>query len=370
MHIIKNCQSIVIKVGSALVAKPETGRVHHYWMAGLAKDIVALRAEGKHVSIVCSGAVTLGRNMLGLGNHSLSHEQKRAAAACGQNILMRAWQEVFAEDDINVAQLLLTIDDSESRQRYLNARSTLHALLNNGIVPVINENDTVASTELKVGDNDRLGARVAQIVGADTLLLLSDIDGLYTADPSKDDNATLIAHVDDITEKIRNYAAPANSMISTGGMVTKIEAASIATSSGCHTIISRGDVHKPVSALINGARHTVFKAHHTPMSARKEWIAGALSPSGSLYVDEGALQALLSGNSLLPVGIVKVKGTFQQGDAVGIKSSENTIIAKGLTAYHSDELQQITGIQSQDIQNILGYERGDAVVHRDDMVLV
>ncbi len=361
---------IVVKVGSALIARPEAGRANLYWMAGLAKDIVGLRALGKEVCIVSSGAVALGRDILGLPKGTLSQPEKQAAAACGQMVMMRAWAEVFAEDEVRVAQVLLTLDDSDSRRRYLNARGTLNTLLSHGVIPVINENDTVATRELRVGDNDRLAARTAQMVGADALILLSDIDGLYTSDPSKDPSATFIPVVNEIDGTVRSYAAPPVSSVGTGGMVTKLEAAVIATASGCHTIVSRGTIHKPLGALLEGGRHTVFIAHTTPLGARKEWIAGALSPSGLLRIDEGAVQALKSGKSLLPVGVISIGGSFQRGDAVLIESREGASLAKGLVCYNSEELTQIAGKHSGQITATLGYDRGDVAVHRDDMVML
>ena len=263
------------------------------------------------------------------------------------------------------------MDDSDSRRRYLNARGTLSTLLSHGVIPIINENDTVATRELRVGDNDRLAARAAQMVGADALVLLSDIDGLYTADPSKDASAAFIPVVNDIDATIRSYAAPPMSSVGTGGMVTKLEAAVIATASGCYTIIARGTIHKPLSALLEGGRHTVFVAHTTPLGARKEWIAGALSPCGILTIDEGAMLALHSGKSLLPVGVVSLSGNFQRGDAVLIEAAgQGAPIAKGLVCYNSDELAQITRKHSNQITAILGYDRGDVAVHRDDMVML
>jgi glutamate 5-kinase len=371
METLQHSQRLVVKVGSSLIAKPESGRPNLHWMAGLAKDVAALRGAGKEVCIVSSGAVALGRTVLGIPHGTLAQPEKQAAAACGQMLLMQAWQEVFADSNIHVAQVLLTLDDSDSRRRYLNARGTLNTLLARGIIPIINENDTVATRELRVGDNDRLAARAAQMIGADALVLLSDIDGLYTADPSKDASATFIPVVQEIDARIRSYAAPPVTMVGTGGMVTKVEAAVIATASGCHTIIARGTEHQPLSALQQGGKHTVFVAHTTPMSARKEWIAGSLSPAGVLSVDKGAEDALLSCKSLLPVGVVEISGSFQRGDAVLIQSkSSGKALAKGLVCYNSEELVQIMGKHSQHIPSILGYDRGDVAVHRDDMVMV
>lgn len=370
MQSLRHAERVVIKVGSSLLIKPDRGRVNQYWLSGLARDIATLREQGKGVCVVSSGAVGLGRDLLKLGGGPMRQPEKQAAAACGQMVLMRSWQEVFHEDDIRVAQILLTIEDSESRRRYLNARNTLNTLLEQGIVPIINENDTVAAAEIRVGDNDRLAARVAQMIGANTLILLSDVEGLYTSDPTSDPDSRFIPVVEDISEEIRAFAAPAATMTGTGGMITKVEAAAIATSSGCDTAIALGQVHRPLHALEQGARHTLFKAQTSPMTARKEWIAGSLSPVGTVYVDDGAVTALNAGNSLLPIGIVQLDGEFHRGDAVLMKQQDSdTVIGKGLVAYNSDEMAQLIGRHSQDIQDVLGYERGDVMIHRDDMVL-
>ncbi|TAE83827.1 MAG: glutamate 5-kinase [Alphaproteobacteria bacterium] len=371
MHILTSAQRIIIKVGSSLIAHKEQGKARHYWMAGLAQDIAALRRDGKEVVIVTSGAVALGRGILGFDAKPLTLVDKQAAAACGQFLLMHEWQNVFAEDGIKVAQLLLTLDDSESRKRYLNARTTLNALLAHGVIPIVNENDTVATAELRVGDNDRLAARVAQMISADVLILLSDIDGLYTADPSKNPEARFIADVPHITEQICNYAAPPSSRVGTGGMITKIEAAMMATSSGCHMILAQGAIHRPINALHAGGKHTLFHAQTSPLKARKEWIAGVFSPSGMLVIDEGACAALQRGTSLLPVGVVEVRGTFQRGDVVMVvRSFTGNVIAKGLVCYPDHEMRAIVGMQSAQIVEALGYERGDVAIHRDDLVMM
>lgn len=371
MKSLLDCHRIVVKVGSSLIAKPEMGAANLYWMEGLAKDVAGLRAAGKEVCIVSSGAVALGRDMLGMPKGALAQPEKQAAAACGQMVMMRSWQEVFAQDQIHVAQVLLTLDDSDSRRRYLNARGTLNTLLSHKVVPIINENDTVATQELRVGDNDRLAARAAQMIGADALVLLSDIDGLYTSDPSKDKAASFIPMVYEIDATIRSYATPPVSSVGTGGMVTKLEAAVIATASGCHTIIARGNIHRPLSSLLEGGRHTLFEAQTTPLGARKEWIAGALSPCGVLSIDEGAMLALKTGKSLLPVGVISVSGNFQRGDAVLIEvAGQGAPLAKGLVCYNSEELCQIARKHSAQITAILGYDRGDVAMHRDDMVML
>lgn len=369
MEAINNSSKIIIKIGSSLVSNANTGRVNQYWLSGLAKDIVELRRAGKQVCVVSSGSVALGRAALQLPYGVISQPIKQAAAACGQIMQMRIWQEVFAEDEVQVAQVLLTIDDSEVRRRFLNARTTLNALLELGVVPIINENDTVATGDLRVGDNDRLAARVAQMIDADLLILFSDVAGIYTENPHNHANAKLLERITEINDEVRGYAAPPATQVGTGGMITKVKAAEIATSSGCHTVIALGAVHRPLTALLNGAKHSIFIASKTPLGARKEWIAGSLSPTGRIMVDNGATMALRSGRSLLPVGVVAIEGRFNRGDAVSILQ-EDTIIAKGLVAYDFEELQKIIGTQSKHIAAILGYERGDAIIHRDDMVVI
>ncbi len=369
MEAIQNSRKIIIKIGSSLVSNPETGQMKHYWLAGLAKDIAELRRAGKQICVVSSGSVALGRASLKLPSGTISQPLKQAAAACGQIMQMRIWQEVFAEDLIKVAQVLLTIDDSEVRRRFLNARTTLHTLLELGVVPIINENDTVATGDLRVGDNDRLAARVAQMIDADLLILFSDVAGIYTANPSLNPDAVLLERILHINDEVRGYAAPSVSNVGTGGMITKVEAANIATSSGCHTVIASGLVHRPIASLMAGAKHSIFVAGKTPLSARKEWIAGSLSPTGKIMVDKGAANALCSGNSLLPVGVVAVEGRFNRGDSVSVIDC-GVVIAKGLVAYDFEELQKIIGTQSKYITEKLGYERGDAIIHRDDMVIL
>jgi len=369
MEVLHNAHRIVIKVGSSLVAD-SGGVVHRAWMRSLAEDIAAFHARGKQVILVSSGAVALGRGVLGLGTGILGLEEKQAAAACGQIALMEAWQGCLAHHRLKAAQLLLTIDVSEQRRRYLNARNTLETLLERGVVPVINENDTIATAELRVGDNDRLAARVAQMAGADVLVLLSDVDGLYTADPSKNEGATHLEVIETIDEAVREMAGIARSALSSGGMQTKIEAAEIATRNGCHTIITRGMDPHPLKRLEEGARHSWFVAGTTPHGARKAWIAGTLKPKGEVTVDAGAEKALLSGNSLLPVGVYEISGEFERGDAVLIRSTTGRMLAKGLSAYGSDDARKIMGKNSKQTEALLGYKGRDALVHRDDMVLL
>ncbi len=370
MELLHNAHRIVIKVGSSLIADGNA-TPRRDWMYSLAADMAALHARGKQVMLVSSGAVALGRAVLGLGNGALKLEEKQAAAACGQIALMEAWQGCFTAHAMHTAQLLLTLDVSEDRRRYLNARGTLEALLEHQVIPVFNENDTVATAELRVGDNDRLAARVAQMAGADVLVLLSDVDGLYTADPTRDASAEHLAKIEEVDARIQAMAGGARSAVSSGGMQTKIEAATIATGYGCHTLITKGTELHPLRELEAGARHSWFVARTTPHGARKAWIAGTLKPRGELEVDAGAEKALLAGNSLLPVGVCAISGQFERGDAVLIRSAATgRMLAKGLSAYSSDDAGKILRKNSKEIQVILGYKGRDALVHRDDMVLL
>jgi glutamate 5-kinase len=369
MDMIKNAKRIVIKVGSSLLIS-EDNSARAAWLKTLAADIAALKKMGKAVIVVSSGAVALGRAPLGYGRRALELEEKQAAAACGQISLCSLWANTLGEVGLFPAQILLTADDSIHRRRYLNARNTIDALLENpSAVPIINENDTVATAELRFGDNDRLAARVAQMAGADLLLLFSDIDGLYSADPRTNANAAFIEEVRDITAEIEAMAGGAGSAVGTGGMATKIAAAKIATSAGCHMIVAQGAPEHPVKALLDGARCTRFVAKETPLSARKRWIGGGVHPSGIVYVDDGAAGALAQGKSLLPAGVKAVEGRFDFGDAVIIKTLGDKLVGKGLIAYSADDAQRIMGKKSSEIEAILGFRRRDVLIHRDDMVL-
>ncbi|MFO0388333.1 MAG: glutamate 5-kinase [Alphaproteobacteria bacterium] len=364
-----NAKRIVIKVGSSLLIDSEN-QLRTNFLAQVAESIAALCSEGKQVIVVTSGAVALGRPALGYGKRVLTLEEKQAAAACGQITLFSMWDKAFSAFQLKPAQILLAAEDSIHRRRYLNAKNTLDTLLENkSVIPVINENDTVATAELRFGDNDRLAARVAQMAEADLLIIFSDIDGLYTADPSKHKDATFIETVQDISDDIEKMAGGAASSVSSGGMVTKIQAARIATASGCHVFIARGTGEHPLRTLIQGGKHTHFVAKGTPRTARKEWIAGSLHATGSIVVDDGAAGALASGKSLLPAGVVKVEGQFDRGDAVLIKNKEGKQLGKGLIAYASDDATRIAGKKSQEIEQILGFKRRDVLIHRDDMVL-
>lgn len=358
---------IVVKIGSSLLVEDDTGLPARAWLATLTEDIVAMRQAGQSVLVVSSGAIALGRRALGLAR-SARLEEKQAAAATGQARLMAAYEAAFAPHGVNVAQALLTSDDTERRRRWLNARATLETLLTLGAVPIVNENDTVATAEIRYGDNDRLAARTAQMISADVLVLLSDIDGLYAEDPRRNPNAPFIAEIGDITREIEAMAGDPGALGS-GGMRTKIEAAKIATSAGCAVAITRGDIPHPLGALRDGARATWFKPRATPRAAYKAWIAGSLSPHGSITIDEGALNALRGGRSLLVSGVTAITGTFDKGDAVRILNTNGGEVARGLARYDAQDAARIRGLKSAEIAAALGYDSGPVIVHADDLVL-
>ena len=366
---LKKARRLVVKMGSALLVDEAEGAIHHARLVGLAADVVDLRAAGTEVMIVTSGAIAVGRRHLGFAKGPLKLEEKQAAAACGQVRLAYAYQEALAAHRITVAQILLTIDDTEERRRYLNARNTINTLLAAGAVPIINENDTVATAEIRFGDNDRLAARVAAMMSADTLLLLSTIDGMYSTDPSRDPGAEWIPRVDAITPEIEAAAGTAGSADASGGMQTKLAAARIAMAAGCNMVIARGDVDRPVAALEAGARSTWFVSKATPRAARKQWIAGSLQPRGTLIIDAGAEAALAAGRSLLPAGVGTVEGDFQRGEAVTVKGAGGGLIGCGLCAYSAADARRIIGHKTGEIERILGYRGRDAIIHRDDLVL-
>jgi len=367
---LAEAKRIVIKIGSSTLADEQSGSVRADWLSAFADDVAALKSQGKEIILVTSGAIALGRAALGLKAKSkMLLEEKQAAAACGQIALFSAWREALSKHHIQSAQLLLTADDSIHRRRYLNARNTLEALLELGAIPIINENDTVATAEIRFGDNDRLSARIAQMAGADLLILLSDIDGLYDADPSKNKNAKLIAEVKQLTSDIEQMAGGSASDVGSGGMITKLGAARIAMQAGCHMVIARGNAPHALKTLMNGGTHTLFTAHDTPMNARKNWIAGSVHAAGSIVIDDGAARALKGGKSLLPAGVVKVEGEFDRGDAVQVRDMNGVTLAKGIIAYSGEDARLIMGKQSGDIESILGYKRRDVLIHRDDMVL-
>ena len=358
---------IVVKIGSALLVDAETGGLRRNWLAGLIADIADLRARGAEVLIVSSGAIALGRRVLALPRGALPLEQAQAAAAVGQIRLASAYEAALEPHGLAAAQVLVTLADTQDRRRYLNGRATLKTLLDLGAVPVVNENDTVATDEIRYGDNDRLAARVALMVGADALLLLSDVDGLYTANPRHDADARHLAVVPEITPEIEAMAGAAGEDAK-GGMVTKLLAAKTAVRGGCAMAIVRGTVERPLAALAEGARCTWFPASHSPAAARKQWIAG-MKPMGRLVVDGGAARALRAGRSLLPAGVTAVEGAFERGDPVEIVGPGGVVLGAALSGYRAEEASAIAGHNSGDIAGVLGYPGRAAVAHRDDLIL-
>jgi len=360
---------IVVKIGSKLLVEPEAGTIHRTWLNALADDIAGLVRDGSEVILVSSGAIAVGRRHLGLTPGKLRLEESQAAAATGQVRLAHAYLEALARHDITVAQVLLTLDDTEERRRHLNARSTLNTLLRLGTVPVINENDTVATSEIRFGDNDRLAARVAAMMNADLLVLLSDIDGLYSADPRIKPDATFVPEVPKITPEIEAMAGTAPPGHSSGGMVTKLAAARIAVAAGCRMVIADGRAPHPLAAIDAGARATWFLSQVAPLTARKRYIAGSLNPAGSLVLDNGARRALERGKSLLPAGVTAVEGDFRRGDAVVVRALDGAEVARGLSAYSAKDARRIIGHKSREIEAILGYRGREELIHRDDLVL-
>ncbi len=369
MSDLGRAKRIVVKVGSSLLVGPD-GAPDAAWLAALAFDIKGLRLRKKQVLIVSSGAVALGRRKLGMTPRTIPLSWKQAAAAAGQSVLMRAWDTAFEPHDISTAQVLLTRDDTETRRRWLNARATVETLLGLGVVPVVNENDTVATEEIRYGDNDRLAARVAQMIGADALVLLSDIDGLYTADPRRDPAARHIPRVTHLTAEIEAMAGGANAGagVGTGGMATKILAARIAQQAGCATIITLGSRPGPLAAIEAGEPATVIEPALSSRAASKAWIGGSLAPHGGLTVDAGAARALASGKSLLPAGVTSVNGRFGKGDAVVIRDPEGHEIGRGLSRYDSTDAERIRGLRSDAIEGVLGFTEGP-LIHADDLAL-
>ncbi|HEY4202487.1 MAG TPA: glutamate 5-kinase [Devosiaceae bacterium] len=361
---------LTIKIGSALLVDGKTGTLRRQWLRSLATDIAMLRAEGRDVIIVSSGAIALGRRLLGLVGLSLPLEQSQAAASAGQIALSQAWAETLGEHDIVTGQILITPNITEERRYYLNARTTIATLVSLGAVPIINENDSVATAEIRYGDNDRLSARVATMIEGDCLILLSDIDGLYTAPPSKDPAAQHLPEVMAITPAIEAMAGGAASHLSRGGMTTKIEAGKIATLAGTAMIIAKGTEDHPLRALTEGGRHTLFHATQTRAQARKRWIMGTLDVAGTLQLDAGAVRALMTGKSLLPIGVTRVTGTFGRGDTVGIVDPDGHEIARGLAGLGSHEANMVKGKKSPAILELLGPDTRTELVHRDNMVLL
>ncbi|MFD1704544.1 glutamate 5-kinase [Methylopila henanensis] len=360
---------IVVKIGSALLVDQVAGALKRRWLESLASDLARHAARGAEVIVVSSGAIALGRTVLGLPRGPLRLEDSQAAAAVGQIALARAWSEVLGVHDITAGQLLLTLGDTEERRRYLNARATLARLLALKAVPVVNENDTVATSEIRYGDNDRLAARVASMASADCLVLLSDIDGLYTAPPAQDPTATLIPIVERVNASVEAIAGGAASEFSRGGMRTKVEAARIATGAGIHMMIASGKVESPLSVVEQGGRCTWFLPHDNPAQSRKRWIAGVLAPRGEIHVDAGAASALNRGRSLLPAGVVRVDGHFSRGEAVIVRAPDGVEVARGLVSYDSGDANRLRGKPTAEIEQVLGFKGRPAIIHRDDLVL-
>ena len=367
MAALRDAKRLVVKIGSALLVDQATG-LRTEWLASLAQDVADIRKRGTDVILVSSGSIALGRGVLGLPLTELALEQSQAAAAVGQIRLARAYEEALAPHGIAAAQVLVTLEDSEDRRRYLNQRATMETLLSLGVTPIVNENDTVATDEIRYGDNDRLAAQVAVTVGADCLVLLSDVDGLYSENPNINKDAQHYDIIEQITPEIEAQAGDAGSGLSKGGMKTKIMAAKLATDAGCAMAITLGTPLNPLTKLSNGARATWFTAQTNPQAARKRWIA-AMKPQAQVVVDAGAQSALTSGKSLLPIGITDVRGIFERGDPVAIVGVDGAKLGHGLSRYSSTEAQAIKGLRTQDIAAALGYEGRSVFIHRDDMVI-
>ena len=367
---LAEARRVVVKVGSSLLVDADKGRLNRTWLESFAADVARLRKRGQEVILVSSGAIALGRRHLNLAAGKLRLEESQAAAAVGQIRLAHAYKELLDVHDITVAQILLTLTDTEQRRRYLNARGTLNTLLSLGAIPVINENDTVATAEIRYGDNDRLAARVAQMVGADCLVLLSDIDGLYTANPHHHPDAEFISRVMEISPAIEAMAGGVSGGMGSGGMQTKIAAAKIAVGAGCHLCIAKGAAQHPLKRIEDGARCTWFVPSSTPVATRKQWIAGTLKPAGAIAVDEGAVRALMDGKSLLPAGVTRAVGRFDRGDTVSILGPDGVEVARGICAYSDGDAARIIGRKSAEIEKVLGFSGRDELVHRDDLVLL
>ncbi len=366
---LEKARRIVVKIGSALLVDGKTGTIKASWLSSLIDDLADARVRGAEIIIVSSGAIALGRRTIGLPKGTLKLEQKQAAAAVGQIALAQAWAEALRTRNMVAAQVLVTLTDTEERRRYLNARATLSTLLEQGAVPVINENDTVATSEIRYGDNDRLAARVASMMSADCLVLLSDIDGLYTAPPNQK-GAKFLGLVEEITPEVEAMAGKPVSGLGSGGMITKIEAGKIALGAGCNMVIASGHEMHPLKRILDGERCTWFVAAASALQSRKRWIAGTLQPIGHLVVDDGAAAALAKGKSLLPAGVKKVEGSFSRGDTVSIVAPGGREIARGLIAYDAGDAQRILGLKSSEIEKVLGFRGRDELIHRDDMVLM
>lgn len=371
MKNLSQANRVVIKIGSSILMDEDEGYFKFEWLKSLIKDVKMLTDLGKEVIIVTSGAVALGKQYLELNREVIKLEEKQAAAACGQVELIKHYQNLLSTHGIKAAQILLTLNDLENRRRYLNAKNTIETLIENNVVPIINENDTVATNEIRFGDNDRLAARIAQITSADYLILLSDVNGLYTKNPQLSDDAKHLAIVDSITPEIEDMAGGALSSVGSGGMTTKIEAAKMAVSCGCNMYLTSGKIDNPIQSLLDGSeKSTLFISNETPVSARKLWFLGALNITGEIIIDDGAVKALIGGSSLLPVGVVDINGEFERGDVVSIKDCRMNEIARGLSAYDTEDARLIMGHQTSEIELITGFSGRGELVHRNDLALI
>ena len=366
---INNFKKIVIKIGSSILIDKK-GEPKKSWLEEFVKDIKLLSKKKKQVIIVSSGAIALGCKQLGINKKGLKVDKSQAVASIGQIELMNIYKKIFNKNKIKISQILLTLDDTEQRRRSINARRTIDNLLNMGIVPIVNENDTTATSEIKYGDNDRLAARVAQIIGADCLILLSDVDGLYTDNPKKNKKTKLIKTVKEIDENIKKYANKAENFYGSGGMKTKIEAAKICQLSGCYMAIANGNYKNPIKKIIKSKKCTWFLPKVSKLDARKQWIIGSIAPKGEVIIDLGAVKAINNGKSLLPAGVKKINGNFEKGDHILVKDINETECARGLTSFSSIEIEKIKGSHSSKIKNILGYSSREEIIHKDDLVKV
>ena len=366
---INKFKKIVIKVGSSILIDNK-GKPKKLWLKEFAKDVKNLTKQKKQIVIVSSGAIAIGCEYLGIKKTGLKVEKSQAVASIGQIELMDFYKNIFNKSKIKISQILLTLDDTERRRRSINARRTIDNLLGMNVIPIVNENDTTATTEIKYGDNDRLAARVAQIISADCLVLLSDVDGLYTENPKKNKNTKLIQSVKEIDEKIKKYASNSENIYGSGGMKTKIEAAKICQLSGCHMVIANGKHINPIEKIIKNNNCTWFLPKISKLDARKQWIIGSVAPKGEVIIDQGAVKAIQNGKSLLPAGVKKINGNFEKGDHILVKDTNNIECARGLTSFSSNEIEKIRGLHSSKIKNILGYSSREEIVHKDDLVKV
>ena len=368
MYIHKS-KRIVIKIGSSILVD-EKGKPKKLWLKEFAKDIKFLTKKNKQIVIVSSGAIAMGCEYLGIKKKILKVDKSQAVASIGQIELMDFYKRIFNKNKIKISQILLTLDDTEQRRRSINAKRTIDNLLKMGIIPIVNENDTTATTEIKYGDNDRLAARVSQIIGADCLILFSDVEGLYTNNPKKNKKSQLIKFVDEINEKIKKYASKTENYYGSGGMKTKIEAAKICQLSGCYMAIANGNYMNPIKKIIQNKKCTWFLPKISKLDARKQWIIGSIAPKGEVIIDQGAVKAINNGKSLLPAGVQKINGAFEKGDHILIKDESNKERGRGISSFSSLEIEKIKGSHSSEIKNILGYSSREEIIHKDDLVKI